>query len=63
MKYIKKLIPVEPYEIAILENWFSNLSAEGLHLHSTNTIFASFKKKDPKRMIYRMEPKKRRLRR
>lgn len=58
MKYINKFIPVEPYEIAILENWFSNLSAEGLHLHSTNTFFASFEKKEPKRMIYRMEPKK-----
>ena len=61
MRYIKKLLPVEPYEIAALESWFSDLSAEGLHLYVANTFFATFEEKEPKRMRYRMEAKADRL--
>lgn len=57
MKYVRKLIPVEPYEIDALESWFSDLSAEGLHLYAANTFFATFEEKEEKRMIYRMEAK------
>ncbi len=57
MKYVRKLIPVEPYEIDALESWFSDLSAEGLHLYTANTFFATFEEKEEKRMIYRMEAK------
>ena len=57
MNYKRKWIPVEPYEISTLESWFSDLSAEGLHLYNTNTFFATFIVKEPHRMIYHMEPK------
>lgn len=57
MRYVRKLIPVEPYEIDALERWFSDLSAEGLHLYAANTFFATFEEKEEKRMIYRMEAK------
>lgn len=57
MDYKRKWIPVEPYEIGALESWFSDLSAEGLHLYDTNTFFATFAEKEPQRMIYHIEPK------
>ncbi|WP_458407022.1 DUF2812 domain-containing protein [Anaerotignum sp.] len=57
MNYKRKWIPVEPYEIGALESWFSDLSAEGLHLYDTNTFFATFAEKEPHRMIYHIEPK------
>ena len=55
--YKRKWIPVEPYEIGALESWFSDLSAEGLHLYSANTVFATFKETEEKRLLYHMEPK------
>lgn len=57
MNYKRKWIPVEPYEIGALESWFSDLSAEGLHLYDTNTFFATFAEKEPHRMMYHIEPK------
>lgn len=32
----RKLLPAEPYEIDALESWFSDLSAEGLHVQKAN---------------------------
>ncbi|MBQ7758244.1 DUF2812 domain-containing protein [Anaerotignum sp.] len=57
MNYKRKFIPVEPYEIGALESWFSDMSAEGLYLYDTNTIFATFAVKEPLRMLYHIEPK------
>lgn len=57
MNYKRKWIPVEPYEIGALESWFSDLSAEGLHLYDTNTFLGTFAVKEPHRMLYHMEPK------
>ena len=57
MNYKRKWIPVEPYEIGALESWFSDLSAEGLHLHDVNALYALFEEKEPQRKIYHIEPK------
>lgn len=58
MKIKYRLLPVEPYEISALETWLSDLSAQGLHLLEIKKLYASFWVKEPKRMLYRMEPKK-----
>ena len=38
----RRLLPAEPYEIDALESWFSDLSAEGLHVQKANALFATF---------------------
>lgn len=53
----RKLLPAEPYEIDALESWFSDLSAEGLHLQSANALYATFTEGEKKRLLFRMEPK------
>lgn len=53
----RKLLPAEPYEIDALESWFSDLSAEGLHVQKANALFATFTEGEKKRLLYRMEPK------
>ena len=53
----RKLLPTEPYEIDALESWFSDLSAEGLHLQSANALYATFAEGEKKRLLFRMEPK------
>ena len=53
----RKLLPAEPYEIDALESWFSDLSAEGLHVQSANALYATFTEGEKKRLLYRMEPK------
>lgn len=53
----RKLLPAEPYEIDALESWFSDLSAEGLHVQSANALYATFAEGEKKRLLYRMEPK------
>lgn len=54
----RKLLPVEPYEIGALEEWFSDCSAEGLFLYDANPIWATFQEKEPKRMAYFLEAQK-----
>lgn len=61
MEYKRKLLPVEPYEIHLLEKWFSDLSAEGLFLVRINSVFATFAVKEPKRLLYHMEPKEKNM--
>lgn len=53
----RRLLPAEPYEIDALESWFSDLSAEGLHLQKANALFATFTEGEKKRLLFRMEPK------
>lgn len=53
----RKLLPAEPYEIDALESWFSDLSAEGLHLQKANALYATFTEGEKKCLLYRMEPK------
>ncbi len=58
MKIKYRLLPVEPYEVSALETWLSDLSSQGLQLLEIKTSYSSFWVKEPKRMLYRMEPKK-----
>ena len=51
----RKLLPAEPYEIDALESWFSDLSAEGLHVQKANALFATFIEGEKKRLLFRME--------
>lgn len=53
----RKLLPAEPYEIDALESWFSDLSAEGLHVQKANALFATFIEGEKKRLLFCMEPK------
>ena len=53
----RRLLPAEPYEIDALESWFSDLSAEGLHVQKANALFATFIEGEKKRLLFRMEPK------
>lgn len=53
----RRLLPAEPYEIDALESWFSDLSAEGLHVQKANALFATFTEGEKKRLLFRMEPK------
>lgn len=53
----RRLLPAEPYEIDALESWFSDLSAEGLHVQKANALFATFAEGEKKRLLFRMEPK------
>ena len=53
----RKLLPAEPYEIDALESWFSDLSAEGLHVQKANALYATFTEGEKKRLLFRMEPK------
>lgn len=53
----RRLLPAEPYEIDALESWFSDLSAEGLHLQKANALYATFTEDEKKRLLFRMEPK------
>lgn len=52
----RRLLPAEPYEIDALESWFSDLSAEGLHVQKANALFATFIEGEKKRLLFRMEP-------
>lgn len=53
----RRLLPAEPYEIDALESWFSDFSAEGLHVQKANALFATFIEGEKKRLLFRMEPK------
>lgn len=53
----RRPLPAEPYEIDALESWFSDLSAEGLHVQKANALFATFTEGEKKRLLFRMEPK------
>lgn len=53
----RRLLPAEPYEIDALESWFSDLSAEGLHVQKANALYATFIEGEKKRLLFRMEPK------
>ena len=50
----RKLLPAEPYEIDALESWFSDLSAEGLHVQKANALFATFIEGEKKRLLFSM---------
>lgn len=55
MKYIKKLLPVNIYDIAEVESYFSMMAEKGLFIKKIG-FFAYFEKDSPKKTLYRLEP-------
>lgn len=55
MKYIKKLLPVNIYDIAEVESYFSMMAEKGLFIKKVG-FFAYFQKDSPQKTVYRLEP-------
>jgi Protein of unknown function (DUF2812). len=55
MKYIKKLLPVNIYDIAEVESYFSMMAEKGLFIKKVG-FFAHFQKDSPQKTVYRLEP-------
>ncbi len=55
MKYIKKLLPVNIYDIAEVESYFSMMAEKGLFIKKVG-FFANFQKDIPQKTVYRLEP-------
>lgn len=53
---IRKLMPVSPYNSAGLELWFSELASQGLFVSKTGYYFANFQRKEPRSLVYKLEP-------
>ena len=53
---IRKLMPVSPYDSAGLEAWFSELAGQGLFVRKTGYYFANFQRKEPRSLVYKLEP-------
>lgn len=53
---IRKLMPVSPYNSAGLEFWFSELASQGLFVSKTGYYFANFQRKEPRSLVYKLEP-------
>lgn len=60
--YVKKLMPVDVYDIAAAESYFKDMAQEGLFIKKIG-IFACFEKGEPKKVTYRIEPMLKRQRR
>ncbi|WP_079526985.1 DUF2812 domain-containing protein [Solibacillus isronensis] len=60
-KIVRKIRPTNYWRIGEHENWFSDMSLQGLHLHKMGTNLAHFKKGEPKRIEYRIEVTDRKL--
>ena len=54
-KSVRRWIPVSLYEIAGIESWLSDLSAQGLALERFGLYFAYFRRTESCKMIYRLE--------
>ena len=54
-KSVRRWIPVSLYEIAGIESWLSDLSAQGLALERFGLYFAYFRRTEPCKMNYRLE--------
>ncbi|PXX51329.1 uncharacterized protein DUF2812 [Hungatella effluvii] len=49
-------MPVSPYNSAGLELWFSELASQGLFVSKTGYYFANFQRKEPRSLVYKLEP-------
>lgn len=49
-------MPVSPYNSAGLELWFSELASQGLFVNKTGYYFANFQRKEPRSLVYKLEP-------
>ncbi|GAB6109875.1 DUF2812 domain-containing protein [Fusibacter bizertensis] len=55
MRDIKKLLPVNIYDISETESYFSTMAEKGLFINKVG-FFAHFKKDRPQKTVYRLEP-------
>lgn len=55
-KFVKRYCFLSIWQIAENEAWFTEMSAQGLHLHSIGSSFATFAQGEPGEYIYTMEP-------
>lgn len=53
---VKRMIPVNQYDIQGMESWLSDLAAEGLFLEKFGRFRARFRRETPRKAIYRVEP-------
>ena len=54
-KVVRKLHIASPYQIGPYESWLSDLAGRGLFLKKTGRVFATFEKRDPANMEYRID--------
>ena len=55
MKLIRKLMPVNVYDIAKTQSYLSDMASKGYFLKKLST-FAYFEKGNPEETTYRLEP-------
>lgn len=55
MKYVRKLNPVQPYDIPGLEHWLEQQAAQGLYLHRHGPNLCSFYRDTPQPTRYRLD--------
>ncbi|MBV1757731.1 MAG: DUF2812 domain-containing protein [Dethiosulfatibacter sp.] len=55
MKFIRKLMPVNVYDIAQTQSYLSDMASKGCFFKKLAT-FAYFEKGEPKGTTYRLEP-------
>ena len=55
MKYVRKLIPVHPYDIPGTENWLEEQAARGLYLKQYGSLLCTFTRDTPRTVRYRLD--------
>ena len=55
MKYVRKLIPVHPYDIPGTENWLEEQAARGLYLKEYGSLLCTFTRDTPRTVRYRLD--------
>lgn len=53
-KLVRKIIYFDMMQLAELESWYKDMSAEGLHLKKVGNTWATFEKGEPKQVHYRV---------
>ena len=61
MKYVRKLTPVQYYDVAGAESWLAHMARRGLHLKKFRPLYCTFERGEPREVRYRLEPHLRRL--
>lgn len=56
MKYIRKLTPVGPLDIAAAQRWLERLAAQGLYLVRWGGLWCTFRRDQPAQVRYRLDP-------
>src|SRR5699024_7664485 len=61
MKYVRRLTPVQYYDVAGAESWLADMARRGLHLKKFRPLYCTFEQGEPREVRYRLEPHQRRL--